>query len=453
MSIEVNGMRVYDAALLKTKIPSYFKGCSAVISKLIERKKIPADKYIYASYSKVHGYKVLDQHTAYRGKRLLLKADWVHEHVPGFIIPPVVVTPPSDEVRDVVEYPVLPPIANVSLNYPEELCVRGDRSEIGLFFKCMDVQKILHQADLRTMLTKSNGFIENTHYVYFKASSIVSTDSGNIRKTMYLTLLGMMRVLVIVPNQDVTTPLQQWVLSVLLNDKSDSTSNSKNTVNITTIKQFLDTNVNVLPVVYLFSVGRVKDLRVSLNISRDVPDDNIIMKYGLTKDLRRRTIEHDKTYGKMSADGISLVYHVYIDPFYLQYAETEIERYFKSAKWHLDNPKYTELIAVPEHMVSSIIHNEFKRLGATYAGKLSDLQTQLHTEQKVNEQLKKQMANQEEHHKELTEHMERSYRDVDRMYHTTLRDKDTIINMYKAADGARGINAIREPDTSLGLPI
>lgn len=462
MSVEVNGVRVYDAAYLRSKVPGYFIGCTANIGKLVERKNIPRDKFFYASYSKTNGYKVLDHDTGYRARRLLIREDWVHNNVPGFST-----TAPHSNTNNTyntkhIDQGDVPPPAPPLITLAEcekyqggttTITVRGKRGDIrDLYFRGSDVQKVLHIADLKALVMNvTAGFVEGVHYKLFRVSSIVSADlshnnnqnSGEARKTqqltsMYLTYWGLTKLLAFMPYGNNVLDLHKWVLDTLV-ASNDNTSNIADVTDtgavagMDVLKCFLDTNVNVLPVIYLFYIGTVKQLRGVLDIPPEYADDDVVMKYGLTKDLKRRAMEHDKVYGRMGVPGMfHLKYHVYVDPFYLQYAETEIERYFKSAKWHLGHSKHTELIVVPEHMISTVIHNEFKRLGATYAGKLSDLQTQLHNEQKINEQLRNQAMNQDAYHKEMMEHMERSYRDLDRMYHTTCRDKDTIINLYKA---------------------
>lgn len=64
-----------------------------------------------------------------------------------------------------------------------------------------------------------------------------------------------------------------------------------------------------------------------------------------------------------------------------------MERYFKMADWHLNNPKFTELVCISDKVINNIVHNEFKRLGMAYSGKLAELQAQLAHEQRLNAEL------------------------------------------------------------------
>jgi hypothetical protein len=64
------------------------------------------------------------------------------------------------------------------------------------------------------------------------------------------------------------------------------------------IKSVYNTISDQIPCVYLFTLGYVKDLRESMQLG-DVYDDDIVAKYGFTKDLTRRIGEHIKKYGKI----------------------------------------------------------------------------------------------------------------------------------------------------------
>ncbi len=93
-----------------------------------------------------------------------------------------------------------------------------------------------------------------------------------------------------------------------------------------------------LPAIYLFRIKEIQQM-------------HILVKYGLTRNLYRRTIEHSKTYGSH----ISLECHSYVDPFHLLDAERNVRSFFKSSGWHIDYntctklsyPKSKELAIVP----------------------------------------------------------------------------------------------------------
>lgn len=140
----------------------------------------------------------------------------------------------------------------------------------------------------------------------------------------------------------------------------------------------------------MFSLGRVADLRETIEIPATFKDTDMVYKYGLTNDFSKRTQQHEAKYGKMKGVTMALKYHVYIDPLFLADAERDIEKYFQMADWHMSNKKYTELVCVSDKVINNIVHNEFKRLGMAYSGKLAELQTQLANEQRLNAELRKQ---------------------------------------------------------------
>ncbi len=66
------------------------------------------------------------------------------------------------------------------------------------------------------------------------------------------------------------------------------------------------------PSIYLFEMGKTKDLREILKIPMSHDDEAVVYKYGLTNDLARRTCEHDLKYKKLGIK-INLKHHAFID--------------------------------------------------------------------------------------------------------------------------------------------
>lgn len=139
--------------------------------------------------------------------------------------------------------------------------------------------------------------------------------------------------------------------------------------NIKCINDFMTTSLVPLPVVYLFIV--VNDEIMKLVGGKE--DHEILVKYGYTNNLPRRMNEHLKTYGS----GIILKYHVYVDPSHLKDAENEVRDFFHAAKWHVMNPKYSELALVPKEYLGSLVASEYKRIGESYLHKVTDMCTQM----------------------------------------------------------------------------
>lgn len=179
------------------------------------------------------------------------------------------------------------------------------------------------------------------------------------------------------------------------------------------LKAFLDTSITAVPAIYLFQIGTVKDLRETLDLPADkYADGDLVFKYGLSKDLKRRTAEHEVTYGRMKGAELTLKYHAYIDALYLSDAESEIRQYFAGAEWALDHARYKELAVVPAKLVDFSVHMAFKLMGERYAGKLAELQKSLREAQSSNAQLMAHIEAQKRHIDGLEQRMEQQRREA-----------------------------------------
>ena len=85
-------------------------------------------------------------------------------------------------------------------------------------------------------------------------------------------------------------------------------------ISIENIKQLSKISVSKIPCVYVFSLGYVKELRNSMNIDKDIDDNQIVIKFGLTTDLVSRASQHVKTYQEnIENSKLRLLYYNYID--------------------------------------------------------------------------------------------------------------------------------------------
>jgi hypothetical protein len=63
-------------------------------------------------------------------------------------------------------------------------------------------------------------------------------------------------------------------------------------------KRFIKTSASNIQCLYLLYFGKVKDMRQIFNISDDIDDDNIVCKYGRSKDLNQRLNKYTSDYKK-----------------------------------------------------------------------------------------------------------------------------------------------------------
>ncbi len=144
------------------------------------------------------------------------------------------------------------------------------------------------------------------------------------------------------------------------------------------------------PCIYFFTLGYAKDLRKSMNISKDYSDDMIVGKFGFAKDLARRTGEHSKDFGKIKGCELSLKYYSYIDPQYISQAETDLKRYFKDLDAFFKYEKKEELVIISKKDIVNI-EKSYLELGCRYAGHIVELVIKLREKDHELELLRKDM--------------------------------------------------------------
>lgn len=132
--------------------------------------------------------------------------------------------------------------------------------------------------------------------------------------------------------------------------------------NIPALHDFLNTAVYKLPVLYLFDLGSVEDLRHTFQI-KGFHDSDRVVKFGLTKDLKRRSIEHNSHYGTLPNVVLNLKYHVLIEESKLYQTEKELKQFITAAQWLLKHSKYKELAVIPPALLETVVHSTFVQLG------------------------------------------------------------------------------------------
>lgn len=351
MAFKLDSKYVYDASYLKEKQPKYFKGCKTNPIKIIQKKSIPKEHYMFASYSKVDGWKLLDHDSNYKKKKLLISKEWAYANIDANIDanigPNIVPIHESERFVDLKGRII-------------DLEIRGTVGNLdSLYFCASDVGKMI---SMKNMIKDHARFLPDKHYVYFQ-------------DTMYLTYTGLLRLL-FSSVDDIAEHFQKWAHSVLL------TGNNS----VQTVRSFLNTGMTSMSAIYMLELGRVKDVRSTFSIPDTFKDEDVVIKFGLTNDLSRRMLEHDKTYGKVCGCDIRIKFHAYIDTMFLYEAEKEISDYFKNVEWDLKHDKYKELVCVPEIMLNNVVQKHFKSISGKYCSKIQELQIQLQRNKMVLEE-------------------------------------------------------------------
>ncbi len=124
-------------------------------------------------------------------------------------------------------------------------------------------------------------------------------------------------------------------------------------------------NESKCPVVYLFTLGCVKDFRASMDINDNYPNDLIVAKYGVTNNIERTRTEMKK-YKDVTGVAPELKYHVYIDPQYKIVAENDIDSFFDTMIFNND------MVIIPPDFFG-IIGDKYNQIDILYAGHIREV--------------------------------------------------------------------------------
>lgn len=92
----------------------------------------------------------------------------------------------------------------------------------------------------------------------------------------------------------------------------------------------------------------------------------------MTKDLDRRTGEHNDTYGQLPGSDLRLTMFNFIDIQYLSQAESDLKLYMKDTGLKFNHNKYYELAIVSKSMFKSV-KKQYDLIGKSYIGHIKEL--------------------------------------------------------------------------------
>jgi len=130
------------------------------------------------------------------------------------------------------------------------------------------------------------------------------------------------------------------------------------------------------PCIYLLSFGTVKALRGVFNIDATVNEDQVVYKFGFTKDFVTRLNQHRLSYGKMDGVNINVVAFHNIDTKFTCDAEGDVRAFCQTFGLKLKIDKYNEIIALTADQLGQV-KKQYKYIGASYAGSTLEMQNKL----------------------------------------------------------------------------
>ena len=375
---ELKGVEYYSAQDIKKFDVAFARGTGRSVRGYIEKKNMKPENYIFCTHSRKNGYTVLtDVNNLPKKCTMLFTRDWVESNVPSLA-----------NHHIVVEYVTeAPPLINLEEKEKfhdddgnaHDIETRGERTPKGIYFLARDVAKAFGKPNIeRNIADSSNGYTKDEHYKNFLRKESPNTESPAIKK-LFITYKGMLKILFSSRSGN-QGKFVDWAVETLFTvqmgsvEQKQKLSKSLYGIPQTDIKRVLKTSAGAIPCVYVFYLGLVKDLRSEMNIDSSIPDDHWVIKYGRTKDLSSRSINHNKEYGSIDGVNIHLHKYCYVDTHKASKAEVRLKEYFVSENVSVTYKDYTEIFTFDPKNEKRLAR-EFHSIHLEFADEIKALNT------------------------------------------------------------------------------
>uniref|UniRef100_A0A6C0HX92 Bro-N domain-containing protein n=1 Tax=viral metagenome TaxID=1070528 RepID=A0A6C0HX92_9ZZZZ len=390
--IIINDKQYILGDYLFNNAPIYSKGCRSSRD-IISKKQIEAKNYIYARH-KDNKWVITDGKSFKFDKIFFIKS--FVDKIPEF---------KNDENNN--EISKAPSI--ITLKDEEkftdndgniiEIETRGERAVDKIYFKVKDVSDGFDMKNLQNDLIKSHTSYENDKdYKYFiceKKDNLLKKTSKQTttKKELFLTYEGILRVLFVSKCGRANTFIK-WAtekLFIIQMGTNEQKIKLRDSLGVLpeVVKEVCKKSTSPISCIYLFSLGTVASLRKTFNINsiNNIYNDNdIVIKYGRTEDLERRTTEHNNDYGKLENVELRLMMYSFVDSSYASDAETDIANYINNNN-HFSKHKFegrNELAIISKDKID-MIKKEYEKIRKIYAGSLKELLNEIERLKQENE--------------------------------------------------------------------
>lgn len=273
-----------------------------------------------------------------------------------------------------------------------EIEVRGTRHYNNIFFNGKNVASLLQMKFLIKTLKDSRN-----EFTYEEGVDYKMLKCADGTEELYLTYLGMLRVFFVSRNKNAQN-FVGWMSNLLFlahlgtpEEKKEICSKIMG-ISLDTLKTALKASTKDMSCVYLYTLGKVKDLRESMTIANDYGDEMIVCKYGNSTDLHRRTVEHSATYGAIPNVDLKLKLYTPVDPEYVFDAENDLKNTFQSMNAELKFKNYVELVVVKPTSMKTI-EAQYEMLGKMYSGYNKDVIIQTEKMKTMHEKIETEIRN------------------------------------------------------------
>lgn len=393
MSFTFAGKQVYLATYVKERDPAFFYGGGPSIRGALIKKGVPETEIFYGIRAKGQWN---PSKSIIRSATVFISKKWVDANVAAFITKSIVkeIMPGITIVKrrkNLVKYKNAPPILDMeddekfrnAAGEIQEIEVRGERDVDKCYFRASDVANMLELPDINTTLySEKSSFEREYDYVTFicKGTDRISSSKEAHTRTspiLFLTYYGMLKILH-VSRMPIAREFQRWAAKTLFTIKHGTVDAKKALaadvigVKVEDIKAFLNTAAASLPTIYLFLIGRVRDLRKGLGIGPEHPDTAWVAKFGFTDDLARRTDEHNRAFGRIAGANVQLYAHSVIESSNLSKAEGQLRGFFREHECCLEHPKQKELVILDDKFLRLTVKDKYRTIGIEFEGRLKE---------------------------------------------------------------------------------
>ena len=356
----------------------FFYGCAQKGPEKIVSKKNILD-YQVVKYIKNNNdeYEWLESSFTYKRSKLLVGVEWANQNIPKL------------HEKNCYKYEDAPPLLELS----EDECfkdkdghildveVRGERHEDKVVFKAKDISRIFEMRSLCHTLVDKKSFVKGEDYHVYSIQTRLPTRESNknrVKPCIFLTYNGLLKV-VFLSRSGIAKNFRNWATKVIYTthlgtaqQREEVSRSIMNKADPKAVKTVLGKSVCGTPCIYLFSLGKVKDLR-KLDAFKDVLKNvsgGSVYKWGRTTDLKRRTGEHNITYGAIEGIKVNLEIYAHVDPIYTCRAEKDVKDYFKPYKVSIENFKELVLLTREEFLETKEKYNQLRE---EYGGCLKEI--------------------------------------------------------------------------------
>lgn len=392
-TININNKEYIIGDYIFSNAPIYSKGCRSSRD-IISKKQIEAKNYIYARYKDSKW--VITDGKSFKFDKILFIKSFVDK------IPELKTNDVSSN-DDIIKAPSIIELKNEEKFTDNdgniiEIETRGERAVDKIYFKVKDVANGFEMKNLSEILIKSNtSYEEIKDYKYFICENQKNVLKKTIKqivvkKELFLTYEGILRVLFVSKCGRANTFIK-WAtekLFIIQMGTNEQKLKLRDTLGVLpeAVREVCKKSTSPISCIYLFTLGTVASLRKTFNIPTEGYNDNdIIIKYGRTEDLERRTAEHNNDYGKLDNVDLRLLMYSFVNSSYAVDAENDIANFYNYSKYKYEIEGRNEMAIIPKDKID-MVKKEYEKIRKIYAGSLKELLNEIERLKQENENIK-----------------------------------------------------------------